>query len=112
MATISALLTAPDARLVMRSLEIRLRESQERAGSADQRRADAFVQFFTEELLQSSTSSTATSGALSFQSTSAQTSGVDHVSSPEPDLRALARRHEGEKSDRKNSAMTIKVICD
>lgn len=112
MATISALLTAPDARLVMRSLEIRLRESQERAGSADQRRADAFVQFFTEESLQSSTSSTATSDALSFQSTSAQTSGVENVSSPEPDLRALARRQEGEKSARKNSAMTINVIVD
>jgi hypothetical protein len=71
MSTISALLTASDARLVMRSLEWRIRElskkdqseaqvqgvglalenqlrSGSRARTADQRRADAFVQCFTE----------------------------------------------------------------
>jgi hypothetical protein len=54
MATISALLTAPDARLVMRSIERRLididksdKDQMRAAKSADQRRADAFVQLIT-----------------------------------------------------------------
>ena len=51
MATISALLTAPDARLVMRSLEQRIKAKQDEANSqwrsADQRRADAFVEILT-----------------------------------------------------------------
>lgn len=50
MATISALLTAPDARIVMRSLELRINEMKKISGSqrasADQRRADAFVALF------------------------------------------------------------------
>ena len=112
MATISALLTAPDARLVMRSLEIKLRENQERAGSADQRRADAFVQFFTDEPLQNTTRPAVTSGAFSFQSASGQSSGMENFSSSESDSLALAHRQESEKSARKNSAMTINVIVD
>ena len=51
MATLSAFLTAPDARIVMRSLEIRIREKKADSHSpwrsADQRRADAFIEFFT-----------------------------------------------------------------
>lgn len=51
MATISALLTAPDARLVMRSLEQRIKAEQDGSKSqwrsADQRRADAFVEILT-----------------------------------------------------------------
>jgi hypothetical protein len=112
MATISALLTAPDARLVMRSLELKIRESQERAGSADQRRADAFVQFFTEEPLQNMTRVAPPSAAQSFQSATARTSGVENVSTSEADSIALVRPQASEKSARKNSAMTINVIVD
>ena len=112
MATISALLTAPDARLVMRSLELKIRESQERAGSADQRRADAFVQFFTEEPLQNTTRVAPPSAAQSFQSVTARTSEVENVSSSEADSIALVRPQASEKSARKNSAMTINVIVD
>ena len=49
MSTISALLTAPDARLIMRSLEKRIAESKDLSKSADQRRADAFVELLTGE---------------------------------------------------------------
>jgi hypothetical protein len=49
MSTISALLTAPDARLIMRSLEKRIAESKDLSKSSDQRRADAFVELLTGE---------------------------------------------------------------
>ena len=49
MSTISALLTAPDARLIMRSLEKRISEIKDLSKSADQRRADAFVELLTRE---------------------------------------------------------------
>ena len=106
MATISALLTAPDARLVMRSLEEKLRAlsghsatnhtatagttAGTTATTADQRRADAFVQFFTER------------------------EGNPHIKSREVISNA---QREGEikenisKQDR-SSAMTINVIVD
>ena len=103
MATISALLTAPDARLVMRSLEEKLRALSAHsatnhtaatgtttATNADQRRADAFVQFFTER------------------------EGNPHIKSREVISNA---QREGEikenisKQDR-SSAMTINVIVD
>ncbi len=87
MATITALLTAPDARLVMRSLELRIRQikAEGRTHTADQRRADAFVEFFT-------------SGEKNIESAGASDSHISSVDGP------------GAK--RKNSAMTINVMVD
>lgn len=90
MASITALLTAPDARLVMRSIEKRISEESPSTGSsqdqpwrsADQRRADAFLDFFTKK----------DSGAVDGQSEAE--GGQEHEVS------------------RKSSAMTINVIVD
>lgn len=110
MATISALLTAPDARLIMRSLEIRIREIntsknpkldrgtstlKDRFDSADQRRADAFVEFFTQ------------GGEIPVVApiSTDKSPGVE-VSTSESSTIAL------QKNQRKNSAMTINVVVD
>jgi hypothetical protein len=140
MATISALLTAPDARVVMRSLELRLREindkkrreSTHNSGhssgsfySADQRRADAFVQFFTqsEELGKIHPSPNTTSSPNSSRKTTASISSnrttsielsefSEHLSPianhEQSDFVPLTR----EKAQRKNSGMTINVLVD
>lgn len=86
MATISALLTAPDARLVMRSLELRIREihAESRTHTADQRRADAFLEFFTKS----------------------------EESAESADSSQEIRSSGGSSAKRKNSAMTINVIVD
>jgi hypothetical protein len=116
MSTISALLTASDARLVMRSLELRIRdlsrknvgkdhsaglgnvlrsqlESGSQARTADQRRADAFVEYFTESEncppLGSASPGSASSGSASPGTSSTRRSG----------------KHQ-------NSAMTINVVVD
>ena len=127
MASISALLTAPDARLVMRSLEQRLksldtRTSHERGAlvaesgvrtigngepwrSADQRRADAFVDIFTEGQTSGADSSIAKRG-----------DGVSQIVSGdkrrETDIeKGIANQSVGAPL-RANSAMTINVIVD
>lgn len=96
MATISALLTAPDARLVMRSLELRIRSSQDERKSADQRRADAFLQFFTE---------------INSHSTPLTLKPSNNASSNHGEESGLST-HPAKESKRTNSAMTINVIVD
>jgi hypothetical protein len=111
MATISALLTAPDARLVMRSLELRIREihAESRTPTADQRRADAFVEFFTkgEESAERADSSQEMSHSGGFAN-----SGGSSVSSSESVSNSDITPRGGSSAKRKNSAMTINVIVD
>ena len=119
MATISALLTAPDARLVMRSIELRIREMSgggagkelnsggrnaagneidrdDRGRNADQRRADAFVEYFMQSESSSDSRSTDKNGASSNEIDSATPSAGKNL----------------ENVKHKNSAMTINVIVD
>lgn len=119
MATISALLTAPDARLIMQSIELRIREmsgrgdgkdlnsggrnvagneidSDDRGRNADQRRADAFVEYFTQSESGSDSRSTDKNGTSSSEIDSATPSAGKNL----------------ENVKRKNSAMTINVIVD
>jgi hypothetical protein len=63
MSTISALLTAPDARLIMRSLERRISEVKDLSKSADQRRADAFVQLLTRDEVERNSAGAGNAGA-------------------------------------------------
>ena len=140
MATISALLTAPDARVVMRSLELRLREINDKKRresthnsahssgsfySADQRRADAFVQFFTqsEELGKIHPSPNTTSSPNSSRKTTASISSNRTTSIELPEfsehLSSISNHEQSdfvpltlEKAQRKNSAMTINVLVD
>lgn len=134
MATISALLTAPDARLIMRSLELRIRDvkvmkrneltinkgsGRESFGSADQRRADAFVEFFTqsEETSQSTDAAnyaySVSSGNLSSALDSSGTSATSDDRSSEINPNVFTSSHSPlKKNQERNSAMSINVIVD
>lgn len=118
MATISALLTAPDARLVMRSLEEKLRAlsahstdsahsvahsagratgtTTAAATTADQRRADAFVKFFTER----------------DGDTHTKSQEFTNSTQRESDIKEKISKKESSSKKEKNSAMTINVIVD
>lgn len=98
MATISALLTAPDARLVMRSLELRIAEKKDGSKSADQRRADAFVDIIN--------GSAARSGADVGVAAGAEKIGAG--GGPQVIPAASSAR----AKPREKSAMTINVIVD
>ena len=100
MATISALLTAPDARLVMRSLELKLREESIGLKNADQRRADAFVQFFLENDKSNSKS----------ENEKSQSKGKKQNIDASSEVSRGQREGIGKKVN--NNAMTINVIVD
>lgn len=99
MATISALLTAPDARLVMRSIELHLANKESTSTrypvkdtlrSADQRRADAFVEILT----------------------SLKNGGNANIESSQIKDSITKGAANEQKSPHNKSAMTINVIVD
>ncbi|NBR93329.1 MAG: HNH endonuclease [Actinobacteria bacterium] len=128
MSTISALLTAPDARLIMRSLEKRISEVKDLSKSADQRRADTFVELLTRadiginhaaRLGSSSMGSSITNSSISGSSTtSSSISGSSTTSSSTSGNGAQTNTPQSdastssEKTLPKKSAMTINVIVD
>ena len=133
MATISALLTAPDARLVMRSLELHIKSEKNRASSekdmdkrnrkkdlrtADQRRADAFVAFFTQSHTQACARSSTHSLAQSNTHSLAQSKSSANI--PSHNQNQSDSHHETARSNEVNegacnggpSSMSINVIVD
>ena len=136
MATISALLTAPDARLVMRSLEEKLRALSAHsatnhsaaasattsasttassasttvatAATADQRRADAFVQFFTEREVNNQLPSREVHCSAQHvgEKNNVFEANEAHAQSDASELKEMGSKKE------KSSAMTINVIVD
>ena len=123
MSTISALLTAPDARLIMRSLEKRISEIKDLSKSADQRRADAFVELLTRENIELNRA--ARVGRSIPESSSAGSSTTDSYSSGRSSMDSAISGHGAQpntsqsdaslspqKTFPKKSAMTINVIVD
>lgn len=133
MSTISALLTAPDARLIMRSLEKRISEIKDLSKSADQRRADAFVELLTREDFElnraaclgssipesssagSSTTNSSSSGSSAKDSSGSGRSSMDSAISghgAQPNTSQSDASLSPQKTFPKKSAMTINVIVD